>query len=411
MNLLIIEDNEEHLQVLEESLTNRKGYFEKGKTLFSYTDGYKALTELKKSKNEYQLVLVDLRLDDENGFAQRVHGVDIIEELQTNHPLTSYTIITGMGRKGISELLDIELKFVLSKKQLYSFDTDSEVDVMLTRMFADVSQREKIIFTQYGPKIGLYRVSLFKTNLSALGKEEFNKQISMSFDILKKFKEKTLTRQLKLKTQREFENVKPENLSELHTSLLALRLIYLWLALRKRNKLYCSIENQDEYMEVLVNCEIKKIPPKKPNNIGLSAKKIDEIDGVEVMKIDLTKLWPHEYKVVDEWNKKYKEEIFNKNNEIISKNYSPLYKFIKTYFNYNSTWLKELGLLPQIEFWSFNDLGLFLTQIFEDYKENKEESIYYEDIELMSSDPLVYEFFDRIIIHFLPEVYNKFINL
>ena len=192
INILIIEDNEEHLAVLEEALTARDGYFEKGKNLFSFTNGEAALQDLKESPNAYQLVLVDLRLDDENGFAQPVHGVDIIEELQKNHPLSSYTIITGMGRKGIGELLDIDVKFILSKKNLYSFDTDSEVDAMLSRMIDDVTQREKSIHYNYGPNKGVYDWTMFKTNLFALGSDRLKEHQAKALRNLEAFKNKEL---------------------------------------------------------------------------------------------------------------------------------------------------------------------------------------------------------------------------
>lgn len=414
LNILIIEDNEEHLMILTNALTKRENYFKENESLFSYRSGEEALKELKSSRNEYQLVLLDLKLNDKDGFAQKVHGVDILEELQQNHPLTSFTIITGMGRKAIGELLEIDVKFILSKKQLYSFDTDGEVDTMLLRMFEDVKQRERIKFDQWGPKTGLYRASQFKTKLAALGREEFKRQINDAYEILEKFKAKNSTIKLKLKTQREFEKVKVEELKDLHTSLLAFRLIYLWLAMRKKNKLFCcgeeTSEYYDEYSQVMNDWGIT-VPEKKPNNIGFTARKVGESNGVIVKEIDLQNIWPHEEAVTEEWEEKLELDVYDKNKKEIFTNYPPLYDFLRLHYSYDKSTLKTIGVTVEMKDWNFNDLELFFNVIFRDYSQKGGDSKYFKEIESMSSDDLVYDFFERIIVYYLPKTFEKFMNL
>ncbi|AFU68908.1 hypothetical protein P700755_002117 [Psychroflexus torquis ATCC 700755] len=413
MNLLIIEDNEEHLQVLEKSLTARKGYFEKEKTLFSFTNGEEALAELKSSKNEYQLVLVDLRLNDENGFAQAVHGVDIIEELQKNHPLTSYTIITGMGRKGISELLDIEMKFVLSKKQLYSFDTDSEVDTMLTRMFADVKRRERSIHYLFGPNKTIYKWRMFKANLHALGKDRYSEQVAIADRNLRLFINKELKQTFSIPTQRQEDNFDMTTIDNVHINILTLRRIYLWLALKNKNRLFLSNAEQGEYENVLndcgIDCNLSRI-----NSTGLHFKTIKTERDVECRQLDLDKLWPHESVIIDEWNEQHGKVLLDKLKDItVSERHPALFNFIKTYFDYKEKDFKLCNLIIPIDssIWNFKDLGDFLIHVFQDYTDNKKNSFHYENVQAMYNDEFAQNYFEQQIAPYLPEVDKQFMEL
>ncbi|MBK5208280.1 MAG: hypothetical protein JJE44_02100 [Flavobacteriaceae bacterium] len=414
MNLMIIEDNEEHLQVLEKSLTERPGYFEKNKTLFSYTNGAEVLAELKKSKNEYQLVLVDLRLNDENGFAQPVHGVDIIEELQTNHPLTSYTIITGMGRKGIGELLNIDVKFILSKKQLYSFDTDSEVDAMLTKMFADVAQREKSVHYNYGPNNGIYSWTMFKTNLFALGREVFKEHQTIAISNLEKFKSKELDQKFPIYAPKNKKQYDLNKLEKYHINMLTQRLIFLWLALKNNNRLVCDSEAQEEYSDILKRCGKLAISDAKASLLGLTQNTVGNEDGIQIIEFDLTDIWPHEKVVVEEWNIEHgKIYLDHLQDIIISEKHPSLYKFIRTHFHYKEEDFKSCNFeVPaDLSVWNFKDLGEFLTQVFDDYSDKGENSLHYLKVESMRNDNYSYNYFEQQIAPYLPEVDEKFMDL
>lgn len=414
MNLMIIEDNKEHLQVLEKSLTERPGYFEKNKTLFSYTNGAEALAELRKSKNEYQLVLVDLRLNDENGFAQPVHGVDIIEELQTNHPLSSYTIITGMGRKGIGELLNIDVNFILSKKQLYSFDTDSEVDAMLTKMFADVAQREKSVHYNYGPNNGIYGWTMFKTNLFALGREVFKEHQGIAISNLEKFKAKELDQKFPIYAPKNRKQYDLNKLEKYHINMLTQRLIFLWLALKNNNRLVCDREAQEEYSDVLQRCGKLTISDAKASLLGLTQNTVGNEDGIQIIEFDLRDIWPHEMIVVDEWQEKNNKIYIDKLKDIIiSEKYPPLYQFIKTYFDYEEEDFQENNLYVPIDLtlWNFEDLGNFLTQVFEDCLSKRENSFHYPYVEAMLKDDYVMNYFEQQIAPYLPEVDKKYLEV
>jgi CheY-like chemotaxis protein len=404
MNLLIIEDNEEHLQVLEKSLTARKGYFEKEKTLFSYTNGEEALAELKSSKNEYQLVLVDLRLNDENGFAQAVHGVDIIEELQKNHPLTSYTIITGMGRKGISELLDIEMKFVLSKKQLYSFDTDSEVDTMLNRMFADVAQREKSIHYNFGPSGGIYGWTMFKSNLFALDNAILDAQKNKAFELLENFKSQNLNQELKVYSPKQKERYDTTKIDDYHTNILALRMIYLWLALKNKNKLTCNATEQDDFSQILQKNNIS-LSYGRAKDIGLAHTKSWTENEFKIVEFDLKKLWGHEKSIIKEWEEFHKEEFLNNLEDItISDVDAQLCSFLALYFDYEEDWPWPEGVTRDINSWNFKDLKIFLTTVFEDVLNNEETSFHYPFVKSMCDQDVTGDYFHHHIAPELAEV-------
>lgn len=416
MNILIVEDNVEHLAVLENALTERQGYFEKDKNLFSFTNGDEALQELKKSPNEYQLVLVDLRLNDENGFAQPVHGVDIIEELQKNHPLSSYTIITGMGRRGVAELLDIDLKFILSKKNLYSFDTESEVDKMLSRMIGDVAQREKSIHYNYGPNNGVYDWTMFKTNLFALGSERLKEQQAIALEKLEAFKNKMLAGRMPMYAAKNKKQYDINKIDEYHINILTIRLIYLWLALKNKNKLTCDNDAQDEFTAVLTNCGNLTISDSKASLIGLTREKIgfDEKYGKEIIQIDLNDLWPHEYAVVDEWNTTHNESLYDRLNDlVISEQYPSLFQFILRYFDYEEEELNEMktDLPSNLKIWNFNELGAFLTEVFKDVLKQKESSIHFPYVEAMCKDEFVMNYFQDQIAPHLEELDRLFFEV
>ena len=413
INILIIEDNEEHLAVLEEALTARDGYFEKGKNLFSFTNGEAALQDLKESPNAYQLVLVDLRLDDENGFAQPVHGVDIIEELQKNHPLSSYTIITGMGRKGIGELLDIDVKFILSKKNLYSFDTDSEVDAMLTRMFADVKRRERSIHYLFGPNKTIYKWRMFKANLHALGKDRYSEQVAIADRNLRLFINKELKQTFSIPTQRQEDNFDMTTIDNVHINILTLRRIYLWLALKNKNRLFLSNAEQGEYKNVLndcgIDCNLSRI-----NSTGLHFKTIKTERDVECRQLDLDKLWPHESVIIDEWNEQHGKVLLDKLKDItVSERHPALFNFIKTYFDYKEKDFKLCNLIIPIDssIWNFKDLGDFLIHVFQDYTDNKKNSFHYENVQAMYNDEFAQNYFEQQIAPYLPEVDKQFMEL
>lgn len=416
MNILIVEDNEEHLAVLENALTERQGYFKKGENLFSFTNGDEALQELKKSPNEYQLVLVDLRLNDENGFAQPVHGVDIIEELQKNHPLSSYTIITGMGRRGVAELLDIDLKFILSKKNLYSFDTESEVDKILSRMIDDVAQREKSIHYNYGPNNGVYDWTMFKSNLFALGSERLKEQQAIALEKLEAFKDQTLEGRMPIYAAKNKKQYDINKIDEYHINILTIRLIYLWLALKNKNKLTCDNDAQEEFTDVLANCGKLTISDSKASLIGLTREKIgvDEKYGKEIIQIDLRDLWPHEYAVVDEWNERHEETIYDRLNDIvISEQYPSLYEFLVRYFDYEEEEFQNMSseIPTHLEIWNFNDLGIFLTEVFEDILKQKETSAHFLYVEAMCKDDAVMNYFQDQIAPHLKEVDRLFFEV
>lgn len=413
LNILIVEDNEEHLAVLEKTLTEREGYFKKDKNLHSFTNGAAALKELKKSPNEFQLVLVDLRLNDDNGFAQAVHGVDIIEELQKNHPMSSYTIITGMGRKGIGELLDIDVKFILSKKNLYSFDTESEVDKMLTRMIDDVSQREKSNHYNFGPNKTIYGWAMFKSNLFALGKERIQEQISIANNKLKLFVNKELNEVFEIPGQKQQGKFDMAAIDSVHINILSLRRIFIWLALKNYNRLYLSNEEQGEYQEVLDNNGIK-INKSRVDAIGLHYKSIKTDKDIPCFKLELDKLWPHEQVIVNEWNEEHNEVFIDSLQDIVvSEKHPSLYKFILAHLSYEKEDFKfHIQDVPlDTSIWNFKDLGNFLAQVFNDYSENGENSFHYPKVESMLNDEFVYNYFEQQIAPYLPKIDEKFMEL
>ena len=411
MNILIVEDNQEHLLVLEKALTECDGYFVKDKNLFSYKDGTQALNELKSSPNEFQLVLVDLKLNDANGFAQPVHGVDIIEELQKNHPLSSYTIITGMGRKGIGELLNIDVKFILSKKNLYSFDTESEVDKMLTKMIEDVARREKLVHYNFGPTGGIYNWTMFKSNLFALHNDILDDQKVKAFNLLEEFKSKTLNQELKVYSPKQKERYDINKIDEYHTNMLALRMIYLWLALKNKNKLTCNASEEVEYSEVLLENNIS-LSYGRAKDIGLSHTKSWTEDGLKKVEFDLKKLWGHEKTIVKEWEEKYEMEFLNYLEDIIiSDNDVQLCDFLNSFFDYEEDWPWPKGVTRDIYVWNFKDLKIFLKTVLEDVIINKETSFHYPYVQSMCNQHVTGDYFHHHIKPELPKIYILYLEV
>lgn len=407
MNILIVEDNVEHLAVLENALTERQGYFEKDKNLFSFTNGDEALQELKKSPNEYQLVLVDLRLNDENGFAQPVHGVDIIEELQKNHPLSSYTIITGMGRRGVAELLDIDLKFILSKKNLYSFDTESEVDKMLSRMIGDVAQKEKSIHFNFGPSGGIYGWTMFKHNIFKQDTKVWDDQISIAFQNLEDFKNQTEIKELQIYSQDQRDNYDIKLINEYHTNILSLRLIYIWLAMKNKNQLAFNALEQEEFSDYLSQkkCGVS-LNITRANQIGLARNKSWKNENeTTCIELNLKKLWGHEKSIVKEWETFHKQTFIDYLNDIIIAESDPkLIEFLTPHFDYEDDQEWPEGISRDLETWNFNDLNIFLSEVFEDVLKNKRESNHFMSVLSLCDDPNAIDYFHYHIIPELPKI-------
>jgi hypothetical protein len=318
-----------------------------------------------------------------------------------------------MGRKGISELLEIELKFVLSKKQLYSFDTDSEVDKMLLRMFEDVKHREKSVHYNFGPNKTIYGWTLFKSNLFALGNERIQEQITIADNKLKLFINKELHETFEIPGQKQQSKFDMTTIDLVHTNILSLRRIFIWLALKKHNKLFLSNKEQGEYQQVLDDNDIK-INKSRVDTIGLHYKSLKTEKDVSCFRLELDKLWPHEQKIVREWNEKHNEVFIDSLNDInISVKHPSLYGFLRNHFNYQKEEFKShiKGVPHDLSIWNFNDLGVFLTIVFDDYSEKRENSFHYSRVESMLNDEYVYNYFEQQIAPYLPELDNKFMEL
>lgn len=84
-----------------------------------FEDGVEALKELDAGGEQYQALVCDLELLKSNRFDQPAIGIDVLERAASHHPHIARRVITGLGRRGVHELLrGMPVEHVLFKAHL-----------------------------------------------------------------------------------------------------------------------------------------------------------------------------------------------------------------------------------------------------------------------------------------------------
>jgi CheY-like chemotaxis protein/disulfide oxidoreductase YuzD len=178
--IMVIEDNHEDLNIIRNSL---KRYYDTeafSKNTKFFISGEEALETLKEHGNDFDFVISDLELLDEEGFYQKVQGVDIYNYVINRLNKTVVGLITGYGRKGVVRLLDIDQNHILSKQHLRRFNENEELDNLLKFLLEEYQRRENKIFYDVGPLLGIASISGYRITLSRLieaDKEKYYKEV------------------------------------------------------------------------------------------------------------------------------------------------------------------------------------------------------------------------------------------
>lgn len=352
--LLLIEDNPNHADLLIESLSR---YLEIGKSLFIYSNGKEALTELEDQPNEYNLILVDLELLNADGFYQPVQGVDILSEIQSNHPRSVFKVVTGLGRKGVRELLKLKNKDILAKKQLYSFDTDVEVNRLLTEMTEEFSKREEKYFINFGPKKSYFNWPLTRSILNEYWTDQ-------------KFKHKTLTWVDKYfkrfqnfdLSSKDWDNTLPSRRTKDRTnltsfvenrlkSLLLFRRILLFLS-SKNNFILEMVSSEEDYYDIDQYSQFSDLL--KRNGIIINKGLIDRAalsyeTSKRFKKIELINLFPEEIRFID-------NILMERSDILIKDNSDEILNFCNKYLDFEIDDLNKMDVPVNLTEWTFIDL-------------------------------------------------------
>lgn len=410
VKIMVIEDNEDHLQIIKKSLER---YFESDKTLFCFTDGETALNELKTNPDDYNLVLVDLELLSD-GFYQNIQGIDILDYLKSQ-PKVSYRIITGLGRKGVREMLQIDSSLILSKKQLYHFDTDEEVDKMLLQMVADFKEKEKVFHMNFGPVKGIFSWGGFKTTLSNYYLKNKDKYWKEAFEILEKFKENELNagfwdKSLPSGKRKDSADIDKELFSiddsirdskkERFSGLLAQRLIIFYLSSKSNFKIILdnTADEYGSYFETLNNNDIK-LHYNYIQKIGIVTEKVEKKQEYKVLSEGL---FPPEIVFMES----LKQEIIeNYQPDILIKdNSQDIYELITTYFDLEETEAEMIGVPVDIDEWTYSDLKTCWQTMYEDVISKGNDSDWYHTLEaFVESSNLTQTIETQLSVH-LPDI-------
>ncbi len=144
--ILLLEDNK---IMLEQLKTMFEPYFE----VSDFYDGMEALTELKVGGQFYHAICIDLELLDETyRFDQEVQGVEVLEFSRKDLPHIARRVITGIGRKGVKELLpDMENQDIILKSHLELFGRDETFVEFIGKLNSDI-KKQSILLEMKGPE-------------------------------------------------------------------------------------------------------------------------------------------------------------------------------------------------------------------------------------------------------------------
>lgn len=171
--ILVVEDSVNDMETIRTSLRRYYGSDDDftQNTLF-LSSGEEALSELKANGDNFDFIITDLELLDEEGFYQRVQGVEVYDYASTRLKKTVTGVITGYGRKGIEKLLRIQQEFILSKQHIHRFGGDEEIDRLMLNLLHAYKQRERSAFYDVGPEKGIFERIGYRTELSRLINED-----------------------------------------------------------------------------------------------------------------------------------------------------------------------------------------------------------------------------------------------
>lgn len=109
-----------------------------------FTSGAEALRELEVGGIFYRALVADLELLEDNGrFDQPVQGIEVLEYVERNHAQIAPRVVTQLGRRGVQELLDMNVQHILYKAHLKNGADDLFME-FLDELLNEVEERRAL---------------------------------------------------------------------------------------------------------------------------------------------------------------------------------------------------------------------------------------------------------------------------
>jgi len=147
--LLLLEDDSYYAEKITEVLDSQ---FE----VVSFDNGKEALYELENFSLNYSVLVSDLELLNGDGkLDQEVQGIEVVDFVRKEKPHIAWRILTGLPRKGIKELIDVEINNILHKNQLEYFGYDEGMDEFVLEL-ENQANRNVYLIKMKGPETGFW---------------------------------------------------------------------------------------------------------------------------------------------------------------------------------------------------------------------------------------------------------------
>lgn len=407
LNVMILEDNEQHLEILKVSLSR---YFTKDK-IQCFSNGIQAIEAYEKNPNDYNLVFIDLELLEGN-FYQPIQGLQVLKKIR-NKGMSAFTIITGLGRKGVQELLQVPVKKIISKKQLYQYDTDKEVDTILLRMIKEYDIIERKLFVNFGPQKSYFNWEGFRTVLSEyyLEKEYRENVWTEAKHVLYLFRELRLTKKDWPNNSKELISPKQRVVTKYtefaetkFSTLLGHRLIVIYLASLNNFTFYCDNEHYPDYAKTLSDNDINLNKGYLDRICFKYNKKSDNTDNVIIYTIHKENMFSQELIFI----KELEEEKNVSYGEIYLENNSPdLFEVFSEYLDLEEAQCKLLNVPSKVSAWTILDTISVVSAIFDDVISNKKKSVWYHTVESLLDSPSFNSAVELELESFIPHITSQ----
>lgn len=390
LRILVVDDNQEDILLIENSLKRYKN------KIITTKSGEEALQFIE--NDECDIIITDLELLNTDGFYQKVQGVELVNAV--NNSLEKVIgIITGLGRKGISKLLNIDQKLIIPKKYLHRFEIDEEIDNLLKNLLEAYKIKENVLQIDFGPQKGIFNKPGFRNSLAkAFSIETFEKETwDFAHEILNKFKNKTLS-----SSDWDKEIIKTDNIATINyhefiekklKTLLAHRLIVMYLSTLNEGKIFA--DNNEEFIEILNNNTIYI----NKNYINTICLHYETIENEKIWKIKNEKLFPQEINFLKDIYSEYQ-------NILIINNAPKTYVWLKRYFDFEDEWYSTFNVSNNINDWNYEDLNNVVKYLYYDLNKEKGNSIYKETLD--SINTYLTRTVEREIYPALPEIEKRF---
>ena len=142
--ILLVEDDKKFADKIKEAL---EVYFE----VDYYSNGKEAIDALEVGGITYQALITDLELLQKNKkIDQPIQGIEIIEKVSESYPYIVKRVVSGLPRKGISELVNIDINDVLYKSVIAFYGFSEGFETWVKKLKKDIKAHKDLKYMK-GP--------------------------------------------------------------------------------------------------------------------------------------------------------------------------------------------------------------------------------------------------------------------